>query len=113
MNAETQDGRQLLQSLNFRDRVFVLTFSAALFCSALLMFSIQPLIGKLLLPKLGGSPQVWNTCMVFFQAMLFAGYLHAHYSSKWFGSRMQAAIHLALVIATLFALPIGLANAAS
>ncbi|HVK54228.1 MAG TPA: fused MFS/spermidine synthase [Burkholderiales bacterium] len=92
------------------DRLFVLTFSATLFGSALLMFYLQPLVGKLLLPKLGGAPQVWSACMVFFQAMLLAGYLHAHYTGVLFGLRRQAAIHLVLVAVALFALPIGFSS---
>lgn len=88
----------------------VLIFSATLLCSAFLMFSIQPLLGKLLLPRFGGSPQVWNTCMVFFQAVLFAGYLHAHYTGVYLGLRRQAILHAAIAGLALLALPIGLAN---
>jgi hypothetical protein len=88
----------------------VLIFSGTLLCSAFLMFSIQPLLGKLLLPRLGGSPQVWNTCMVFFQTVLFAGYLHAHYSSAYLGLRRQVVAHIAIACLALLTLPIGLAN---
>lgn len=92
---------------NIQDVLLVMMFSATLLCSASLMFLIQPLIGKLLLPKLGGGPQVWNTCMVFFQIILFAGYLHAHYSGRLFGLRGQAILHLCLAFATLLYFPIG------
>jgi SAM-dependent methyltransferase len=72
-------------------------YALTLFLSALLLFLVEPLIGKLIVPLLGGFPAVWNTCMVFFQAMLLAGYAYAHYSSNWLGERKQAAVHLALV----------------
>jgi hypothetical protein len=92
---------------------FIFVFSLALFFSALLLFLVQPLIGKVLLPKLGGTPQVWTTCMVFFQAMLFAGYLHAHFSSKLLGIRRQALLHLGLAVLALVALPIGISSISS
>ena len=53
-------------------------FALAIFFSATLLFMVQPLAGKILLPILGGSPAVWSTCMVFFQAVLLLGYLYAH-----------------------------------
>lgn len=85
--------------------IFLAVFSLALFCSALLMFIVQPMVAKTLLPALGGTPQVWSTCMVFFQAMLFAGYLHAHFTGKWLGLKGQAVLHLALAAAALLLLP--------
>ena len=54
----------------------------AIFLSATLLFMVQPLTGKILLPVLGGSPVVWSTCMVFFQAVLLLGYLYAHALSR-------------------------------
>ena len=77
-----------------------------LFLSALLMFWVEPLIGKLILPLLGGTPMVWTTCMVFFQALLLAGYGYAHLTLR-LGARRQAMLHLALVILSLVALPVG------
>lgn len=85
-------------------------FSATLFLSAALLFAIQPVVGKMVLPLLGGTPQVWNTCMVFFQAMLFAGYLHAHYSGVVLGRRRQAVGHLLLALLAWLALPFGLSD---
>ncbi|TAK93242.1 spermidine synthase, partial [Patescibacteria group bacterium] len=60
----------------------VILFAGTLFSSATLMFILQPMFGKILLPLLGGSPAVWNTCMVFYQILLFLGYLYAHYLSS-------------------------------
>jgi hypothetical protein len=83
-------------------------FAATLFLSATLMFILQPMFGKLLLPLLGGTPAVWNTCMVFYQTLLFGGYLYAHWLSSRFGSQRQIQMHTALLIFSLFALPVAL-----
>ncbi|MEZ6085560.1 MAG: fused MFS/spermidine synthase [Phycisphaerae bacterium] len=64
------------------------------------------MVGKMVLPYLGGTPAVWNTCMVFFQALLLAGYAYVHSSVKRFGVRKQAAFHLLLMLAPLLVLPI-------
>jgi hypothetical protein len=74
-----------------------LLFCVTLFTSAGLLFWIQPLIGKTLLPLLGGSPAVWNTCVLFFQTMLLAGYLYALALSSWFSLRLQVAVHVLLI----------------
>ena len=58
-------------------------FAITLFVSAFLLFLVQPMIGKMILPKLGGTPQVWNTCMVFFQTVLLAGYFYTHAASTY------------------------------
>jgi hypothetical protein len=82
-------------------------FCAAIFLSAVLLFSVQPLVGKLLLPLLGGAPSVWNTVMVFFQAMLLAGYAYAHFSFQKFG-RVQPVIHIVLIVIAALLLPFGI-----
>lgn len=79
-------------------------FCASIFLSAALLFSIQPLVGKLLLPLLGGAPSVWNTVMVFFQAMLLAGYAYAHFSFEKFG-RAQPIVHIVLLLCAAALLP--------
>src|SRR5271157_2197675 len=63
---------------------------------AFLMFQIQPLIGKFILPLFGGAPAVWTTCMLFFQTVLFAGYAYAHASEHYLPPRMRTIVHLAL-----------------
>jgi hypothetical protein len=81
-------------------------FAVALFSSAALIFVLQPLVGRMVTPLLGGSPQVWNTSMVFFQAALLAGYLYAHLVARLKDVRLQALLHIgALVVGWLF-LPI-------
>ncbi|HMC89108.1 MAG TPA: hypothetical protein VKI17_06155, partial [Gemmataceae bacterium] len=86
--------------------LMLLVFVVTLFVSATLLFLVQPMVGKMILPLLGGTPAVWNTCMVFFQAMLLLGYLYAHLSSIWLGVRKQALLHLALLFLPVIALPI-------
>jgi hypothetical protein len=81
-------------------------FAITLFVSAFLLFLVQPLVGKLLLPKLGGTPAVWNACLVFFQAMLLAGYGFAHAATAQLGSRRQAILQLVILALPAFVLPI-------
>lgn len=76
----------------------LLLFALTLFVSATLLFLVQLMIGKLLLPMLGGTPAVWNTCMVFFQALLLAGYSYAHITTTWLGARRQALLHLGVLL---------------
>ena len=91
----------------------LIVFAVTLFVSAFLLFLVQPLIGKIILPNLGGTPQVWNTCMVFFQAMLLAGYGYAHFLGTRLSVRKQLIVHgliLLLPLAFLFTPPIGPLN---
>jgi hypothetical protein len=83
-----------------------------MFVSATLLFLVQPMAGKMLLPKLGGTPAVWNTCMVFFQAMLLVGYGYAHFLTTRFPLRRQVFTHLVVLMLPLFVLPISLAESA-
>src|SRR5262245_61321659 len=76
-------------------------FALTLFCSASLLFLVEPMVGKMMLPLLGGTPAVWNTCMVFFQAVLLAGYGYAHVATAWLGPRKQAALHLVVLVLPL------------
>jgi len=86
----------------------IILFAGTLLVSATLMFILQPLFGKLLLPLLGGSPAVWNTCMVFYQTLLFLGYLYAHYLSVKFSPHRQIQIHAVVIAISLVALPVAL-----
>jgi hypothetical protein len=86
----------------------VALFALTLFVSAALLFLVQPMVGKMILPKFGGVPAVWNTCLVFFQAALLAGYGYAHASGAWLGVRRQAVVHVGLLL-PLFTLPITVA----
>ena len=84
----------------------VVLFAVTLFTSSALMFLVQPMIAKMLLPLLGGSPAVWNTCMVFFQSILLAGYLYAHLTSRYFSHKHQIVLHASLVVVSLLSVPI-------
>ena len=85
-------------------------FMAAIFLSSLLVFSVQPLFAKMVLPLLGGSPGVWNTAMLFFQIVLLAGYGYAHLTTRLLGVKWQACLHVCMVTSVLVFLPIEVAK---
>ncbi|WP_322517740.1 fused MFS/spermidine synthase [Rhodopseudomonas palustris] len=93
-----------------RNRVILIVYTAAIFTSALLLFSVQPLFTKMVLPRLGGSPAVWSVAMVFFQSLLLGGYAYAHYISRIRNRAVPVAIHLALLVAALLMLPLSIAS---
>ena len=84
----------------------LMLFSATLFIAALLLFWIQPLFSKMVLPFLGGSPSVWNTAMVFFQATLLGGYAYAHLLNRSLPPKGQLSVHLILLAAAAAFLPV-------
>jgi hypothetical protein len=84
-------------------------YTVTMFFSAALMFAVQPLFARLALPLLGGSPSVWNTALVFYQATLLAGYFYAHVSTRLLGVRRQALLHTAVLLAPFLVLPIAVA----
>lgn len=77
--------------------MILLLFSISAFLSAALLFLVEPMAAKMLLPLLGGSPAVWNTCLVFFQAVLLAGYAYAYAASKWLRWRVALSMQCALL----------------
>ena len=81
-------------------------YTTTMFLSAGLLFLLQPMFAKMVLPLLGGTPEVWTTCMVFFQALLLAGYAYAHLGTRWLGVRRHAIVHLVLLFIPLAFLPI-------
>ena len=76
-------------------------FAITLFVSAFLLFIVQPMIGKMILPVLGGTPQVWNTCCVFFQSVLLLGYFYTHATTTYLKPRVQMMLHGALLLVPL------------
>lgn len=82
---------------------------ATLLLSALLLFLIQPMFAKMVLPKLGGAPSVWSVAMVFFQAVLLAGYAYAHLLGRLLGRQRAGLVHLLLLAVTAMTLPIAIA----
>ncbi|HEU0251881.1 MAG TPA: fused MFS/spermidine synthase [Pyrinomonadaceae bacterium] len=90
-------------------RAHTLLFGVTIFVSSALLFSIQPMIAKMLLPLLGGTPAVWNTCMLFFQAVLLCGYAYALLVSRW-PLKRQLLVQLAILCLAFISLPIGLSS---
>src|SRR3989449_9441549 len=83
----------------------ILPYAGTIFLSAFLLFLVQPIIAKQILPWFGGSAAVWTTCLVFFQSVLLAGYAYADLTLR-LGARRQALLHVALLIVSLACLPI-------
>lgn len=81
-------------------------FAGTIFTSAFLLFLVQPLIAKQILPWFGGSAAVWSICMVFFQVVLLAGYAYSDWVTRRLGARTQARLHVGLLLASLAFLPI-------
>src|SRR6201747_2842655 len=93
-----------------RNRSVLVVYTAAIFTSALLLFSVQPLFTKMVLPRLGGSPAVWSVAMVFFQSLLLAGYAYAHFLMQIRSRVIPIVVHLALLTIALRPLPLSIAN---
>src|SRR5881628_3039939 len=85
-------------------------YSTTLFLSASLLFWVQPMIAKMLLPLLGGVPTVWNTCLVFFQAMLLGAYAYAHFVSTRLSISKQMAAQFCLLAVSALTLPFGVSE---
>ena len=83
-----------------------LFFALTLFLSAALLFAVQPMVGRMLLPYIGGSPLVWNGCLVFFQATLLGGYLYAHLITQRLSLRIQVLLQAGFLLLAWFTLPI-------
>jgi hypothetical protein len=84
----------------------MLRYALAIFVSAFLLFQVQPLTGRFILPWFGGGPSIWTACMLFFQLVLLAGYLYSHLLTTFFQPRAQAVVHLTLLVGSLACLPI-------
>ena len=83
----------------------MLLYAVTIFVSAFLLFLVQPIVAKQILPWFGGSAGVWTTCLVFFQSVLLAGYAYADWTTR-LGARRQAMLHVVLLAASLLCLPI-------
>lgn len=101
---------QPIESIHQQSRFAVALFASTTFIASGLLFLVQPMFAKLLLPRLGGSPSVWNTCVLFFQTTLLLGYLYAHFSTRWLGVRRQTLCHMCLLVAPLVFLPFAAGN---
>jgi hypothetical protein len=90
--------------------VLLIGFTSTLFLSALLLFAVQPMFAKMVLPILGGSPAVWSVAMCFFQAALLGGYAYAHWLNSHVRTPIAVLIHLGVVMTAMLMLPLGIAE---
>src|SRR4051812_5581048 len=90
-------------------RLTAAAFTVTTFVNAALLFAVEPMFSKMALPLLGGTPAVWNTCMLFFQTALLAGYAYAHVVTSRLSPKAQTALHLALLALSLVSLPVSIA----
>jgi hypothetical protein len=98
------------QSSASSNRLLLVVYTAAIFVSALLLFSVQPLFTKMVLPRLGGSPAVWSVAMVFFQSLLLGGYAYAHFLMQLKSRMIPVVVHLMLLAVALLTLPLSIAS---
>jgi spermidine synthase len=89
-------------------RPLLALFLSTVFLNAALLFIIEPMVAKMILPFAGGSPAVWNTSLLFFQASLLLGYLYAHFVSSWLGTSRHAIFHLIFLLAGVVFLPVAI-----
>jgi spermidine synthase len=92
-----------LHRLNIRQLPYALTIG----CSSALLFVVQPIMAKAILPRFGGTAGVWVACMLFFQVALLLGYLYSFWITRYLGARARTGVHVALVVASLAVLPLG------
>src|ERR687883_462422 len=86
--------------------LMMVLFSITIFLSAALLFLVEPMFAKFVLPLFGSTPAVWTASMMFFQGALLASYLYVHATASWLGARRQAVLHLVLVLLPLLVLPL-------
>jgi spermidine synthase len=88
------------------NRFLAFHYGLTIFLSAFLLFQVQPMIGKMILPWFGGSASVWTTCMLFFQVLLLLGYAYSHYVIEFRSPRSQSYVHIGLLVLSLLFLPL-------
>ena len=88
------------------DQTPILAYAITIFLSAFLLFQVQPMMGKMILPWFGGAASVWTACMLFFQSLLLLGYLYTHWVMRLLSPSRQSFLHIALLLLCLFFLPI-------
>src|SRR3954464_10331717 len=91
-------------------RLLLPAMTVAIFLSAALLFAVQPMFTKMVLPRLGGAPQVWSVAMVFFQAALLAGYGYAHLLARYAPGRPSVLIHIGMMVVAALTLPLSIAS---
>src|SRR5215813_11060013 len=109
MATAARPAREPTQGATSGRALLLATFTAAITLSAALVFMVQPMFTKMVLPRFGGAPSVWSMAIVFFQAALLAGYAYAHWLTRYASGRASVAIHLVVMVAAAFALPLSIA----
>src|ERR1041384_3537056 len=89
-------------------RIVAVALTIIVFINAALLFSVEPMFSKLVLPLLGGTPSVWNTCLVFFQAALLVGYGYAHALTSINDRRLRTIVHIVVLALSCLTLPIAI-----
>src|SRR6266480_2053437 len=110
MCASELPANRMTQSDSSPYNLLLAAFSAAIFISAALLFAAEPMFTKMVLPRLGGAAAVWSVAMVFFQAALLAGYAYAHLLTRYAPGRKSVVIHLVVMVAACFFLPLSIAT---
>ena len=111
MSASSRSSKKPARALALQGHgVTLAVYAAAIFLSAGLLFAVQPLFTKMVLPTLGGAPSVWSMALVFFQGALLGGYLYAHLLTRYLPGRQSVVVHLLVLLAATFVLPLGLAS---
>ncbi|MGE3780858.1 MAG: hypothetical protein AB7F89_26965, partial [Pirellulaceae bacterium] len=85
---------------------FLLLSALTIFLSAFLLFQVQPIISRIILPWFGGGPAIWSTCVLFFQLVLLGGYAYAHYLNGLRSTKYQTWVHVGLLVVAVCTLPI-------
>src|SRR6476659_5885106 len=105
MGIADQSASQTTQGATSGRALLLATFTAAITLSAALLFMVQPMFTKMVLPRFGGAPSVWSVAIVFFQGALLAGYAYAHWLTRCGVGRAAVVIHLGVMVAAALALP--------
>jgi hypothetical protein len=106
MTADQEAGAKIATD---RPALLLRLYAAAIFLSAALLFAVQPMFTKMVLPRFGGAPSVWSVAMVFFQALLLVGYIYAHVLTRYLPARAAIVTHVVVLIVAAFALPLAIA----
>src|SRR5438445_2357033 len=110
MIASELPAKGMTQAASAPYNLLLAAFFAAILMSAALLFAVQPMFTKMVLPRLGGAASVWSVAMVFFQTALLAGYAYAHLLTRFAPGRTSVIIHLVLMMVACFALPLHIAT---
>src|ERR1700678_2502067 len=104
--SQTDPSARTLRLDSFLFPTYHVLFPITIFLSAFLLFQLQPMMGRYILPWFGGGPAVWTGCLLFFQTCLLAGYAYAHWLASSSNIRRQGRVHTALLAASLLFLPV-------